>query len=158
MLVHFSCGWWVFVLIHSQYLLCFRKQLGWWKQWKQLMNFGVHQLLWPEWASFPMDSPNTSQRGFLASPPPHVMWAWRLTVRWPVRQVNLFNMSVSGSNLRVWCFSQFMHTYGQLNKVLSRCPLISYMQRKVSFLCTIAAEKQGGGKHYCIWCGMVSLL
>lgn len=89
-------------------------------------------------------------------PPPHVMWTWRLTVRWPVRQVVLFNMSVSWSNLRVWfcvSFSPSMHTYGQLNKVVSKCPLISCMQRKVSHACTNAAsfwcckEKQGGGMH-----------
>lgn len=29
----------------------------------------------------------------------HLMWTRRLTVRWPVRQVVLFNMSVSWSDL-----------------------------------------------------------
>lgn len=76
------------------------------------------------------------------------MWTWRLAVRWPVRQVVLFNMSVSWSNLRVWCcfsFSLSMHTdicvqYGQADKVVSRCLLIYSMQRNVSPSCTTASS------------------
>lgn len=54
------------------------------------------------------DSPNaSSQRRSLASP--HLMWTWRLTVRWPVKQVVLSNMSVCWSNLSVWwCFQFFV--------------------------------------------------
>lgn len=55
-------------------------------------------------------------------------------LRWPVRQVVLFNTSMSWSNHRVrWCFSH-------LNKVVSRCPFISYMQRNVSPSCTVTAS------------------
>lgn len=69
------------------------------------------------------------------------MWTWRLTVRWPVRQVFLFYMSVSWSNLRVWCcfsFSPSMHMCGPTRQ--------SSPQMSIHFL---HAEKSQPLMHHC---------
>lgn len=87
------------------------------------------------------DSPNaSSQRRSLASP--HLMWTWRLTVRWPVKQVVLSNMSVCWSNLSIWwcfswCFQLFFFVYLLLfgQQSLRICPWVSYMQKEFSLLC-----------------------
>lgn len=76
------------------------------------------------------------------------MWTWRLAVRWPVWQVVLFNMSLSWSELRVWCClscSPSMHTHGQINQVVSESPDVlkfPNVQRKVSRSCTAASTRR----------------